>query len=120
MLAWVTVNLFLLFPLDSAAINSLALLGVAIIGIINTRKLEAVKKTGEATHKLSNSAMGAELQGRVDDAEVISLLFHRIAQLSGNAPGDLEAATAADKKLEQRKKLLNQHLVQQAAVDATP
>jgi hypothetical protein len=79
--------------------------------------LSSIKKTGEANHKLSNSATGAFLKGRVDDAEESAIDKHRIAEMS-QAPGDLAAAQAADRRTEQRKALLATHVQQQAEVDA--
>ena len=85
-------------------------------------KLESVKKTAEATHTLSNSALGALLQGGVDDAKEKAVLCHRLAEIAkaagGDASGDIAAAVAADLKVEQRIKLLQAHLIQQAKVDA--
>ena len=61
--------------------------------------------------------MSEELQGRVDDAEEKAILFHRLAAISGEA-GDMAAAAAADRKVIQRKALLQTHIDQQAQVDA--
>lgn len=110
--------------LDQTTISNVAILGNALIMLWIAHQTRAVKKTGEntekiaiATHTLSNSAMGAQLQTAVDDARALSVVFHSIAR---DKPGDaaaLAAAQAADVKVEQRIRVLQDHLQKQSIVD---
>jgi len=88
-----------------------------IMQIMQTKLLTKVKKVAVATHTLTNSATGAMLQAGLDDAMASSVLSHKLAELT-NDPGYMAAATAADIKIVQRRKLLQDHLIQQATVDA--
>jgi len=129
-LTMITVTLVGL-ALDNMTINSLALLGIALIGLWNSRKNAQIQKTASdtkktaddtktiavATHTLSNSAMGAQLQMQLQFSQQIAVLARRIAK-SGD-PGDVAAATAADVVVKQQQEILQNHLVQQAKVDAT-
>lgn len=110
--------------LDQSTINSLALLGVAIIGLytarqskVATTEIASVKKTGEAVHVLSNSAMGAQLKINVQYAKAAALLAHRLAAVTGEK-GDEAAAAALDLAVGEQEVLLNTHVIQQAKVDA--
>jgi hypothetical protein len=96
---------------------ALTTLGNSILNMIQQYTLGKVKKTGEANHQLSNSAMGAQLQDAVDTAQEKAIFAHRIADLTKTA-GDSAAATAADVRVIAKRKLLEEHLKNQAIVDA--
>lgn len=83
----------------------------------NTVKLDSVKKTGEATHDLSNSAMGAQLLAAIEDKQALSVVLHAVAKERGT-PEALAAAQAQDVRVETAKKLYNEHQRNQAKVDA--
>jgi hypothetical protein len=111
-------------PNVATAINSLALLGVAVISAwtaaksaARDRKLESVKKTGEATHTLSNSAMGAQLKMNVTFARAAAVMARRLAEVTKQS-GDTAAAAAADVQVIEQEAILQVHLIQQARVDA--
>jgi hypothetical protein len=87
-------------------------------GARRDKKIESIKKTGEATHTLSNSAMGAQLKLNVEFAQSNAVILHRMADYT-KTEGDAAAALAADVKLEAQKVIYQAHLVQQAKVDAT-
>ena len=93
--------------------NVVVILTPLVLGWIALR----TKKVVDATHQLSNSAMGAQLQDAVDSALEKSVLQHRLAELT-NADGDKAAAAAADLRVIAKKKLLYDHLANQAIVDA--
>jgi hypothetical protein len=102
------------------AVMLIPILGFLFVGVRNyiaDKKLEKIKKTGEAIHTLSNSAMGAQLKKNVQFAKANAILYHRLAVISG-IPSDLAAAMAADVVTESEVELLNTHLAQQAKVDS--
>jgi len=108
-------------PLIIAAVGSgiAAILSsvAVIIGSLNKSTIESVKKTGEATHTLSNSAMGAQLLSSIADKEALAVVLHSVATKSG-VLSDLEAAAAMDVRVEAAKKLYQEHVRNQAVVDA--
>lgn len=79
--------------------------GCVTLGLawIAGRKLNAIAKTGEATHSLVNSNFGIQLK-------LTSVVSRRLADLT-NAPADIEAADLA-------KRAYDAHMAQQAIVDA--
>ena len=96
----------------------------AIVGILlvvmqirQSLELSKVKQVAVATHTLSNSAMGAQLQSALDDAVAGAVQAHKLAELT-NDPGYQAAALASDVKVVTRRALLQAHQVQQAKVDA--
>lgn len=97
-----------------------AIIGAINIGKINRaeRKIESVRKTGEATHELSNSAMGQQLLTNVELLAELSVQAHRFAAVTKEA-ADLATAQAFDVKVEAAKKLYETHVRKQAVVDAT-
>jgi hypothetical protein len=115
-------------PLIIAAVGSgiAAILSsvAVIIGALNKTTIESVKKTGEvtnkisdATHTLTNSAMGAQLLSAIEDKQALSVVLHSNAKKSGVLT-DLEAAQAMDVRVEAAKKLYQEHVRNQAVVDA--
>jgi hypothetical protein len=104
------------FP-DSINANSVILLAIGCITAWNAFQAEKIKKTGEATHILSNSAMGEQKKLNVDFAKANAVLAHRIAVLT-REEGDIDAATDADVRVKIQEDLYKAHLVQQAKVDA--
>jgi ribose/xylose/arabinose/galactoside ABC-type transport system permease subunit len=106
------------------AANSIALLGIAAIGAWQATKAAArdkiivsIKKTAEATHILSNSAMGEQLKTAVQFATSTSVIAHRLADLTKEA-GDAAYATATDVVVKEQQALLQKHLTAQAVIDA--
>jgi hypothetical protein len=115
---------FGLSPSTVTTINSLALLGVAVIGAWTAAKQSArdkevasIKKTGEAVHTLTNSAMGAQLKNAVVLAKQSAAFAHRVADSTKEA-GDIAAAVAADTVVEDQEAILQIHLMNQAKADA--
>ena len=104
-------------PNTTAAINTLALLGIAIIGAWTAHKTSAIKKVADATHILTNSAMGAQLLANVQNLQAMAVLAHRFAE-NGNA-ADIAAAVAIDVRVEEAKAKYQDHVKRQAIVDAT-
>jgi hypothetical protein len=98
------------------AIDDIALLGILIMGAWNTAKISRVGKTANAIHTLSNSAMGAQLQQKVDLLKALAVFAHRFADIGNDA--DKAAATALDVRVRSAEKDLQDHLVRQALVDA--
>jgi hypothetical protein len=112
-----------LSPSLTTTINSLALLGIAAISAWTAAKqanrdktVASIKKTGEATHTLSNSAMAAQLKMNVQFATQTSVLAHRLADVTKQA-GDIAAAIAADIVIKEQEAILQKHLIAQAKVD---
>lgn len=97
------------------AIDDIALLGILIMGAWNTAKISRVGKTANAIHTLSNSAMGAQLQQKVDLLKALSVFAHA-AQPSNDASE--AAADAVDIRVKAAEKELQDHLLRQALVDA--
>jgi hypothetical protein len=79
-------------------------------------KQAVMKKVVDATHTLSNSAMGTQLKAGVDAAKALAVALHRTADLT-KTPGDQAAAAAADESALARQTVLDNHLRQQAIVD---
>ena len=79
--------------------------------------IKSVQKTAEATHILSNSAMGEQLKQSLQFAIANSVTAHRLAVLTKEA-GDEAAALASDVVVKQQAALLQEHLISQAKVDA--
>lgn len=98
------------------AINSVAILGVAIITAWTAAKAAAIKRVADATHVLSNSAMGAQLLANVQNLEALSVLAHRFAENKNEA--DKAAADAIDVRVKAAKEEYQEHLKRQAIVDA--
>jgi hypothetical protein len=95
-------------------------IGLCLIGMFAAWSTWRQNKTGSTVdkiHTLSNSAMGAQLTLNVEFAQANAVQAHRIAEIT-KGEGDMAAAIAADVKVESQKKLLNEHLVAQARVDA--
>src|ERR1700691_1573682 len=108
----------------TTAINSLALLGIAVLSAWTAskqagrdKKVESIKKTGEATHTLSNSAMAAQLKMNVQFATQTAVLAHRLADVT-KQEGDVAASLAADIVVKEQEAILQKHLIAQAKVDA--
>jgi hypothetical protein len=91
--------------------------GTAILTVYGQFQLNKIKKTGEATHTLSNSAMGSQLQSKVETTQQIAVLSHRLAEYT-KQPEAEAAAIAADLKVLQAKQEYQDHLIRQAKVDA--
>ena len=66
---------------------------------------------------LSNSAMGSQLQSKVETTQQIAVLSHRLAEYT-KQPEAEAAAIAADLKVLQAKQEYQDHLIRQAKVDA--
>jgi phosphoribosylanthranilate isomerase len=110
-------------PSTTQAISSLALLGVAVIGVWTANKTAKIKKVVDdtqkvavATHTLSNSAMGAQLLNNVQTLESLSVFAHRLAE--SNNPSDIAAAVAIDVRVEAAKAEYQEHVKKQAVVDS--
>src|ERR1700722_4077348 len=100
------------FTLNQATIQDVSLAIVAILTAYatwqskrNGKDIAAVKVVADATHTLSTSTMGAQLQTGVDDAKAMQIILQRIAAMS-NASGDIAAAKDAEERVKQRTKLL--------------
>jgi hypothetical protein len=105
-----------LSPNTTAAINSLALLGIAAISAWTAAKTSAIKKVADATHTLSNSAMGAQLLANVQNLEALGVLAHRFAQ--NGVEADIAYAAAIDVRVEAAKEEYQDHIRKQAVVDS--
>lgn len=111
---------------DQMTITAIAMAITAVAGAYTaylTKRaqpvLASIQATGEANHVLSNSAMGGKLTDGVEDAEAALVLLREIAGLNSSAE-NIARVTAGQLKVDQRKKLLQDHLIQQATVDAMP
>jgi hypothetical protein len=111
------------FVLTQDTIDKIILLFITLLGAYTTwktsqtgKKVDAVQIVADATHKLSNSAMGEQLQIGVDDAKALQVVLQSKADAS-TQPGDAAAALAASQKVMQRQKLLDTHLANQSKVD---
>jgi len=103
-------------PNTAAAINSLAILGVAVITAWTASKAAAIKKVADATHILTNSAMGAQLLANVQNLQAMAVLAHRFAE--NNNASDIAAAAAIDVRVEEARAKYQEHVKRQAVVDA--
>lgn len=121
--------LLLYFTVDTQAASALSYVpgiiaalasGVAmVLGAVNKIQLEGVKRVADATHTLSNSAMGQQLVTNLATMEALSVVLHRIAAGQGGVEADVEAAKAIDVRVAAAKKEYTEHLIKQAVVDAT-
>jgi hypothetical protein len=97
----------------------------AIIGAVkNNRDIAGVKKslvkvekTSEAIHTLSNSAMGAQLLTKVELLQMLAVQAHRLAEVTKEA-ADAAVAQSFEVQVAAAKKVYQDHLMQQAVVDA--
>jgi hypothetical protein len=113
-----------LIALDNPTIQSLALLGVAMMSAWTAHKasqaetkISVVNKTVDAVHVLSNSAMAAQLKMNVQLARSNAVMAHRLATIT-KEPGDEAAAIAVDVQVIEHERILQEHLIQQAKVDS--
>jgi len=106
----------MLSPNDMNAGN-IMLLAIGITTAWNAYQAGKIKKTGEATHMLSNSAMGEQKKLNVDFARRYAVQAHRIAEIT-NVDADKVAAEAADVVVKDQEMIYQQHLINQAKVDA--
>ena len=106
-----------LSPSTTEAINSVAMLAIAIIGIWTAHKTSTIKKVADATHVLTNSAMGEQLLANVQNLQAMAVLAHRFAE--NNNAGDIASAVAIDVRVEEAKAKYQEHVKNQAIVDAT-
>jgi hypothetical protein len=111
-------------PSTTQAISSLALLGVAVIGVWTANKASKIKKVVDdtkkvavATHVLSNSAMEAQLRMNVQSWTASSVMAHRLAEIT-KQDGDVAAAKAIDVVVKEQEAILQKHQLSQAVVDA--
>jgi ADP-ribosylglycohydrolase len=81
------------------------------------RKIDKVERVTEATHTLSNSAMGAQLLTKVELLQMLAVQAHRLAEVTKEA-GDLTIAKAFEVQVEAAKKLYQEHVTKQAIIDA--
>src|ERR1700683_503654 len=88
-----------------------------VIGAMNRTDVLSVKRTGVATHILTNSAMGEQLLAGIADKQALSVVLHAIATKSGSQ-ADLDAAAAMDVRVEAAKVKSQTHIKNQAVVDA--
>lgn len=88
----------------------------ALLNIWQQHVLNKVKKTGDAIHVLTNSAMGSQLQYNVDSAIKLAVTMHRLADYT-QQPEAMAAALAADVDVERAKIELQAHMVRQAKAD---
>jgi hypothetical protein len=112
---WTPFNVGILITTTLAAVGSTA---AVIIGALNRSDVISTKKTGEATHVLTNSAMGQQLLDGIADKQALSVVLHSVASASGKAE-DLAAATAMDVRVKAAEAKYQQHQKNQAVVDAT-
>lgn len=124
--AILTVFLFLMFmpSLKGITGQDMMLLAIGAVTAWNSRRsgkrdeqVASIKATGEATHILSNSAMGAQLKLNVSFARAVAVMAHRVATIT-KEDGDLASAEAADIQVHDQEAILQLHLIQQAKVDA--
>jgi hypothetical protein len=97
--------------------SNVMILAIGIITAWNAYQSGKIKKTGEATHILSNSAMGEQKKLNVDFAKRYAVQAHRFADMT-KLDSDIAAALAADIVVKEQEVIYNQHLIQQAKVDA--
>lgn len=83
----------------------------------NGQELAKVKKTGEATHTLTNSAMGAQLLTTVELLQAQAVQAHRIAALT-HEDADEATAEALEVKVKAAQEVYQKHMTNQAIVDA--
>jgi hypothetical protein len=103
--------------LNGISTTDIMILAVGTITAWNAHQAGKIKRTGEATHLLSNSAMGEQKKLNVDFARRYAVQAHRFADMT-NLDSDIAAAVAADVVVKEQESIYNQHLVQQAKVDA--
>lgn len=96
---------------------ALSSFGTAVLTVFQQYTLNKVKKTGEATHLLSNSAMGEKYKDKVEICQKLAVLAHRLAEYTKQPEADA-AALVADVDVEKAKRDLQEHLIRQAKVDA--
>lgn len=82
------------------------------------RKIESVKKTGEANHALGNSAKGAQLKLTALALDAAATYADRIADGADAQRGDKDAAVAAWIAAKEAHKLFEEHESKQADLDA--
>lgn len=95
---------------------ALSTFGTAILSVYSQYVLNKVKRTGEATHALSNSAMGVQLQTKLDMAKELAVMSYRLADYT-KQPEAKAAALAADVKVALAQTELQDHLIRQAKAD---
>jgi hypothetical protein len=96
---------------------ALSTFGTAILTVYGQYTLNKVKRTGEATHMLSNSAMGVQLQTKLDMAKELAVMCRRLADYT-KQPEAEAASLAAEVKVALARTELQEHLIRQAKVDA--
>jgi hypothetical protein len=120
-----------IIALDNPTIQDICLFGTALVGIWTARKAKQTKdevnkvkdkvsdvnRTVDQVHTLSNSAMAAQLKMNVQLARSNAVMAHRLSEITGQA-GDEAAAIAVDVQVHEHERILQEHLVQQARVDA--
>jgi hypothetical protein len=94
--------------------DSVVLTILAVSTAYNTYKAQRNGKTLDAVHKLSNSAMAAQLRTKIELLEELTLMANRNA---GTDPQKLQAAEALSVRVAAAKRDYLQHLEQQKAVD---
>lgn len=96
---------------------ALSTFGTAILTVWQQHILNKVRRTGEATHKLSNSAMGQQLKDKVAFAKQVAVLSHQLANFTKEQTAR-SAAMAADVVVASAELEYRNHLIQQAKADA--
>jgi hypothetical protein len=110
---WTPLAIGILITGIFAAVGSTV---ATILGAMNRTDVLSTKKTGEATHILTNSAMGQQLLDGIADKQALSVVLHTLATNSGK-PEDLAAAIAMDVRVKAAEVKYQQHQRNQAIVD---
>jgi hypothetical protein len=116
----IPVWMLIIAPIITGVGSCVAAVGSIVNGWRLTRtnkELKSVRKTGEATHTLSNSAMGEQIKTKLETFRAMSVIAHRLALVTGTE-GDHASAEALDVQVELVAKELSEHVARQAAVDA--
>lgn len=102
----------------AAPIITATFAGIAVcFGAWNAHRIESVKKTAEATHTLSNSAMGGQILGKVQALTASAVVARRLAQVT-NSPADFANAAALDVQVAAAATEYQTHVSNQAVVDS--
>ena len=105
------------FTLNQSLINNAFLAIIAVSGAYTLWKTQQIKKVADATHILSNSAMGQQLLSKVQILESLSVVAHRLAHTTNNS-ADTAAADAIDVRVQSAQQDYEKHQQRQAIVDA--
>lgn len=111
---WTPLSVGILITTTIGAISGAV---ATIIGALNRTDVKSTRKTTEATHILTNSAMGEQLLSSIADKLALSVILHANAAKSG-LQADMDAAMAMDVRVKAAEVKYQQHMQNQAVVDA--